>query len=271
MGKTYLFFVTINSIFKYMFILVFKGAIGEVGLVAQMAEEKIDLEIVGTVQQRIAACLGVMDSLMTSKPPVVSSIVVAQKHSLSKLNLLQRVLHIMGIRDIKSVSKNSSLAELGMDSLMAVEIKQTLEREFDVNLTAQDLRTLTFAKLQEYTEGKKDGSAGDSEEANLADIQRNMLLRSLGHEQMAEKTIMPLNELASKPGGDTCAVFIPGIEGVISPVLYTVCKSIEVPLFALQLHAHCREESFQNLISLISKVNYFSLKRKNRENILIKF
>lgn len=90
-----------------------KGAVGEVGLVAQMAEEKIDIEIAGTVQQRISACLNVLDNLLSSKQPVVSSMVVAQKHALSKMNLIQSVLHIMGIRDMKSVSKNSSLAELG--------------------------------------------------------------------------------------------------------------------------------------------------------------
>lgn len=36
-----------------------------------------------------------------------------------------------------------------MDSLMAVEIKQALEREFEVFLTPQDIRSLTFARLQE--------------------------------------------------------------------------------------------------------------------------
>lgn len=40
----------------------------------------------------------------------------------------------------------ATLAELGMDSMMAVEIKQSLEREFEIFLTAQDIRTLTFAK-----------------------------------------------------------------------------------------------------------------------------
>ena len=50
---------------------------------------------------------------------------------------------------MKTVSLHSSLAELGMDSMMAVEIKQTLEREFEVFLTAQDIRGLTFAKLAE--------------------------------------------------------------------------------------------------------------------------
>lgn len=78
-----------------------------------MAEDKIDIEIAGTVQQRIASCLNALDSLLAAKHPVVSSMVVAQKHALSKMNLIQSVLHIMGIRDIKSVSKNSTLAELG--------------------------------------------------------------------------------------------------------------------------------------------------------------
>lgn len=36
-----------------------------------------------------------------------------------------------------------------MDSMMAVEIKQTLEREFQVFLTPQDIRGMTFAKLQD--------------------------------------------------------------------------------------------------------------------------
>lgn len=57
-----------------------------------MAEEKIDIEIAGTVQQRISACLNVLDSLLSSKKPIVSSLVVAQKHALSKLNLIQRYM-----------------------------------------------------------------------------------------------------------------------------------------------------------------------------------
>lgn len=79
-----------------------------------MIEKTINLVfLAGTNQQRISSCLNVLDNLLTSKQPVVSSIVVAQKHALSKMNLIQSVLHIMGIRDLKSVSKSSTLAELG--------------------------------------------------------------------------------------------------------------------------------------------------------------
>jgi fatty acid synthase len=58
---------------------------------------------------------------------------------------------LAGIRDVKTVSQNSTLAELGMDSMTAVEIKDTLEREFDVYLTPQEIRTLTFARLGELS------------------------------------------------------------------------------------------------------------------------
>lgn len=254
-----------------------KGAVGEVGLVAQMAEEKSDIEIAGTVQQRIAYCLNVMDTLLSSKQSIVSSMVVAQKHIFSKMNLVQSVLHIMGIPDLKSVSKNSSLAELGeiiksftvfrndstirnvffkgMDSLMAVEIKQMLEREFEIILTAQDLRMLTFAKLQEFTDlGKKGDAIIKNESFNVADIQGNILLRSLGNERTADQIILPLNVTDTNIANKDCALFIPGIEGVISTALYTLCEAIEIPIYALQVHAKCKEESFSNLISSISEV-----------------
>lgn len=39
-----------------------------------------------------------------------------------------------------------------MDSLMGVEIKQVLERDFGVNVTAPELRTMTLGKLQELTD-----------------------------------------------------------------------------------------------------------------------
>lgn len=139
---------------------------------------------------------------------------------------------------------------------MAVEIKQVLEREFDVNLTAQDLRNLTFARLQELTDSVKNGEKPTSiSDQSSGDFQRNMLLRSIGHEQTADKILLPLNEVDTIKEGDAYALFIPGIEGVISPVLYTLCKGIEIPTFALQLHAYCKEDSFQKLISLISNVS----------------
>lgn len=43
------------------------------------------------------------------------------------------------------VGAKQTLAELGMDSLMATVIRQKLEREFDIVLSYKELRRQTFA------------------------------------------------------------------------------------------------------------------------------
>jgi len=42
-----------------------------------------------------------------------------------------------------------------MDSMTAVEIKETLEREFEVYLTLQEIRNLTFASLDKLSTGNR--------------------------------------------------------------------------------------------------------------------
>ena len=56
-----------------------------------------------------------------------------------------------GIRDLKTVSLISTLAELGLLSMTVIEVKETLEREFEVYLTPQKIRNLTFAQLSELS------------------------------------------------------------------------------------------------------------------------
>jgi hypothetical protein len=51
-----------------------------------------------------------------------------------------------------------------MDSMMAVEIKQSLEREFEVFLTAQEIRSLTFARLQELSAAKQQSEITSEEQ-----------------------------------------------------------------------------------------------------------
>lgn len=46
-----------------------------------------------------------------------------------------------------------SLGDLGLDSLMGVEVKQTLEREADLVLSATQVRDLTLRALQDLDKG----------------------------------------------------------------------------------------------------------------------
>jgi len=68
---------------------------------------------------------------------------------------------VAGIKDSSSVNPDLTLGDLGLDSLMGVEIKQTLERDCDISLAAKEIRALTFAKLDQLSSSTSQ-SAGDT-------------------------------------------------------------------------------------------------------------
>lgn len=51
------------------------------------------------------------------------------------------------------MNPDTTLADLGLDSLMGVEVKQTLERDLDLVLAMREVRQLTVNKLRELTNG----------------------------------------------------------------------------------------------------------------------
>ncbi|XP_036342897.1 fatty acid synthase-like [Rhagoletis pomonella] len=217
------------------------GAVGEVGLVADMAEDKIDMEIGGTLQQRISSCLCELDILLSVQEPIISSMVVAEKRvgRMGNESVLETVMNIMGIRDLKSVSLGTTLSEMGMDSLMAVEIKQTLERDFDLTLTPQDLRALTFQKLQEYADAREKESSDVkmifTSDSNILGME--ILLRNLGDESRCNEIMIPLKTAANTTKQSMPPnIIIPGLEGTAGQAWYNMGELINNRCYVLQLH-----------------------------------
>lgn len=229
------------------------GAVGEVGLVADMAESKIDVEIGGTLQQRITSCLYELDTLLTRPEPIVASMVVAEKRvgSSGNENIIETVMNIMGIRDLKSISLGTTLSEMGMDSLMAVEIKQTLERDFDLVLTPQDLRALTFLKLQEYADARdRENTDAMKMIFTTDDNQRGveLLLRNLGDESHCEKVILTLETMAdSSKQNMPPNIIIPGLEGTAGQAWYKIGKGLVSRGIILQLHSFAECTTVQDI------------------------
>ena len=113
---------------------------------AEMQENYIEMEIGGTLQQRISNCFQVLDKFLRQDETIVASMVVAEKKTTSgTTSIIDTVLHILGVTNINAVSIHSTFPELGMDSIMGVELKQVLERDYEICLSPQDLRTLTLA------------------------------------------------------------------------------------------------------------------------------
>ncbi|XP_071625459.1 fatty acid synthase-like isoform X2 [Temnothorax longispinosus] len=245
------------------------GAIGDVGLVADMQEENKELVIGGTLQQRISSCLKTLEVFLLQDRPVVSSMVVAEKAKIGgSMNIYETVAHIMGLKNINTVPPNIPLVEMGMDSMMAVEIKQTLEREFDISLTAQDIKTLNFAKLRQMTITTEQGKIHDTNKIEPSNLEGfGMLIR-----KMKDADFVPdiLVEFVTKKEVDRGNIFLlPGIEGC-SSVYKTVVSGIKSSATCLQ-HGilNIPDESHSVMKSAAYLLPHILKKMKDQKKFLI--
>jgi len=55
----------------------------------------------------------------------------------------------MGVKNRANLEPKATLADLGLDSMMATEIGNVFENEFHVAMTAKDIRALTIEKISE--------------------------------------------------------------------------------------------------------------------------
>ncbi|GBP15812.1 Fatty acid synthase [Eumeta japonica] len=217
------------------------GAIGDVGLVVNTMGGN-DTVVGGTLPQRITSCLEALGALMALPHPVAASMVLADKRRTTaapQQDLVQAVANILGIKDPSKVSDSANLAELGMDSLMGAEIKQTLERGYDVTLGVQEIRTLTFAKLREMAGGA--GSVappehnGDAAHATTAAVNDAVQFATLG-ELTPKQVVVKLPSAVPTDASSRPVFMVHPIEGVVDS-LRTLAASVRGLVYGLQCTA----------------------------------
>ena len=130
------------------------GPIGDVGIIAETMRSKATV-VNGKYPQRISSCLRTLDFFLQQPYPVLGSMVIAERNrtddSVTQMKITDAVAKILEVKDLKTVNMNKSLPELGMDSMMGTEIKNTLEKIYDLFLSLQEVRALTFGKLVELS------------------------------------------------------------------------------------------------------------------------
>ncbi|XP_045453923.1 fatty acid synthase-like [Melitaea cinxia] len=238
------------------------GAIGDVGLVADMQDDDIEMEIGGTLQQRISSCLLTLDKLLRQDNVIVSSMVVAQKKSSDEgITIAGIVGQVLGIKDIKTVSKQVSLADFGMDSITAVEIKQILERECEIFLTPDGIRSLTFGRLIELTTQ----SETDDSKTKIVSLTSpedsaalRVLIRNFGDEKLVEEPFIYLptmtnngsDNLSSNQENEMIMFVLPGVEGCASGMA-NLCRQLKIKVCVLQ---YCYDEKDDTLDKLVENL-----------------
>ncbi|CAL1299396.1 unnamed protein product [Larinioides sclopetarius] len=235
------------------------GAIGDVGVIQDTVGS--DVVIGGTVPQRINSCLTVLDKFLQQNQPVVSSFVPFQPSETttqksSKHNVLSTVGNIFGIKDMSVINPETSLGELGMDSLMGVEVKQFLERDFDLVLAIPELRQLKVKDLKKLegageetnatkTPDSKTKPTSDSTSESSAKIAEKIPghFSSLPSIQLIPtETIIQMNSVKT---GIPLFIVHP-IEGTVA-MLNSLAQLINFPVYGIQCTPEAPSESIEQL------------------------
>uniref|UniRef100_A0AAN0MN29 Fatty acid synthase n=1 Tax=Bubalus bubalis TaxID=89462 RepID=A0AAN0MN29_BUBBU len=225
------------------------GAIADVGLLMELKGTK-DKAIGGTLPQRITSCMEVLDLFLNQPHPVLSSFVLAEKAtsrgpSGSQQDLMKAVTHILGIRDLATVNLDSSLSDLGLDSLMGVEVRQLLEREHNVLLSMREIRQLTIRKLQEIS-----AQAGTANE--LTDSTPKLGSPAQSQTQLNLSTLLvnpegpTLTRLNSVQSSERPLFLVHPIEGSTT-VFHSLAAKLSIPTYGLQCTGAAPLDSIQSL------------------------
>lgn len=125
------------------------GGVSDVGV---LVDTLGDIEVGGTKPQSMRSVLESLDILLLSSAPMVSSLVLASTRKADSggdgASLLKAIANILGMKDTSKAPLDVCLGDLGLDSLMSVEVKQTLERLADLVLSTDQVRQLTLRDLQ---------------------------------------------------------------------------------------------------------------------------
>ena len=123
---------------------------------------------------------------------------------------------------------------------MGVEVRQTLERDFEIQMSMKDVRLLTVNKMRELTSG---GSPKDADKATEKGKTSEETKAEIYIPEIGKQSLVQLNDVKN----DQKPLFvIHNINGTVEP-LRTLAKNLSCPVFGLQYTVTCPKDSIQSL------------------------
>lgn len=155
---------------------------------------------------------------------------------------------------------------------MGVEIQQILERDYDVVLSSQEMRSLTLSQLEKRVNSKDISSAPSEMIDGVLHQDLALLMTSFGNESDSKQTILKLESASEE--NKTKVLIIPGIEGMAGDAWIEIAKKIRQPTYILQLANTTNAATIEELVEIVSKVNgtsfemYCTLQQKYFQDVL---
>ncbi|KAJ8964696.1 hypothetical protein NQ317_001270 [Molorchus minor] len=188
---------------------------------------------------------------------VGSSVVLTNKNQSAGVSLktpAEAVAHILGIRNIDMVEKNIPLSQMGLDSLMVAEIKQTLYRNYQLELTVDEIRALTIDSLIEIEKG-------DEKVDNCESTPHPHVNGKNGHEEYKRKLVIlkeTVVKLSTNDSSKEIMFLIHPIEGHLE-MLKELASQIKSTVYGIQ----CTKEA--DYETLHDYAFYFIKKMKTKQ------
>jgi fatty acid synthase len=234
------------------------GAIGDVGMVIENLGSN-DTVVGGTLPQRMTSCLETIDYfLQQSKTiPVVSSYVLAEKlqktsgSSETAASLIDTIANILGISDASTMSSDSTLADLGLDSLGSVEIKQLLEQKYSIALAnSKEIQQLTIKRLREID--------SNSSTTTIPTNTTEKKVSSMDLSQLLPKDLMILLNEKIKSNKYQHLFLVHPIEGHVD-MLKELAQRLPITVFGLQSTSDVPDTSIEDIAAYYIKVDTLKL------------
>lgn len=139
------------------------GVIGDTGIVAEMSQSN-EMVLLGTRAQRLHSCFETLDQFLSDKMPVRISYIRhiesdSKKGKNECLNLISVISRLLGIKDMSTLDPEVTLGGLGVDSLIAVEIKQTLDKVLSKQISMKEVRGLKIRDLLNLSSSSSSSSS----------------------------------------------------------------------------------------------------------------
>jgi len=169
---------------------------------------------------------------------------------------------LTGIKEGSVVNPDTTLGDLGLDSLMGVEVKQTLERDHDINLPITEVRLLTFARLDQLSNSSSHSttSATSNQTTETTASTTNDATASAGYELrnlVSSQSVVKLNVGGgtTEGGDERVPLFVVHpVEGTVVS-MESVMSQVNTVVYGLQFTEDAPRSSIEDLAAYYIQVS----------------
>lgn len=160
---------------------------------------------------------------------------------------------VPGVDDVTTIDPNLTLGELGIDSLMGLDIRQALEREAGIAVTLQEIRELTFGKLETMMGGRATANTSPEISDGVLPLNGSILEHYDLEQQFPAQSIIQMNMPTLHPRQGQSLFILSPLDGT-AKILRTLSAKLECAVYGLQCSDEVPLTSIKDMAAFYIKV-----------------